>query len=285
MTAEKQGVHTAAFFWPGTATKIGGVRPTYWYEYDGSVPNATRIDQVLTWLDLPESRRPRLITTYFSITDDVGHEYGPDSPEIVAAIQEIDGLIGRLLHGLRQRDLLDRVNVIIVSDHGMCPISPEHVVYLDDYIDMQDVDVVDWNPVAALNPAPGKESKVYRALVHANPHMEVYRKSEVPVRFHYRENPRIPKIVAIAQEGWSITSHSTVKPHYVSGGNHGFDNRLESMGAIFIAFGPAFRSGLTVEPFQNIHIYELMAHILGLRPAPNDGSLDSVKVMLRQDAH
>jgi ectonucleotide pyrophosphatase/phosphodiesterase family protein 7 len=53
------------------------------------------------------------------------------------------------------------------------------------------------------------------------------------------------------------------------------------MRAIFIAAGPAFRRGYVAEPFQNIHVYELICAVLGLRPAPNDGSLDSVRVMLR----
>jgi hypothetical protein len=51
--------------------------------------------------------------------------------------------------------------------------------------------------------------------------------------------------------------------------------------SIFIAHGPAFKSGLVVEPFQNIHIYHLICAILKLQPASNDGNLDSVRVMLK----
>jgi hypothetical protein len=52
------------------------------------------------------------------------------------------------------------------------------------------------------------------------------------------------------------------------------------MRALFLARGPAFASGTTVAPFQNIHVYPLLAHILGLAPAPTDGSLDSIKSVL-----
>jgi hypothetical protein len=52
------------------------------------------------------------------------------------------------------------------------------------------------------------------------------------------------------------------------------------MRAMFLARGPAFAKAVVVEPFQNIHIYPLLASILGLRPAPKDGALDSVKAML-----
>jgi hypothetical protein len=54
-----------------------------------------------------------------------------------------------------------------------------------------------------------------------------------------------------------------------------------SMGATFIAAGPAFKKGRTVPPFQNIHVYELLCEVLGLTPAENDGSLDSVRSVLR----
>ncbi len=52
------------------------------------------------------------------------------------------------------------------------------------------------------------------------------------------------------------------------------------MAGIFIARGPAFKSGLTVEPFENIHIYNLMAAILELSPAPNDGDFAQVQGLL-----
>ena len=54
------------------------------------------------------------------------------------------------------------------------------------------------------------------------------------------------------------------------------------MGAIFIAAGPAFREGVTVPAFQNIHVYPLLAEILGIRPARVDGSIDSVRALLRR---
>ncbi len=60
-------------------------------------------------------------------------------------------------------------------------------------------------------------------------------------------------------------------------GAHGYDNELESMRATFIAHGAAFKRGTVVEPFENIHIYNLMAKILGLIPAKNDGDLERVK--------
>ena len=52
------------------------------------------------------------------------------------------------------------------------------------------------------------------------------------------------------------------------------------MRALFLARGPAFGAGVVVEPFQSIHVYALLAHLLGLRPASNEGALDSIETVL-----
>ncbi len=283
VTAEKQGLVSACYFWPGSSTKIAGELPTFFYKYDGSVSNETRVKQVLKWLDLPAAQRPSMITTYFSTIDEVGHDFGPEAPETVQAIEYIDGVLGILIAGLKERNILDKVNIIIVSDHGMAATSPQRVIFLDDYVTPEEVQVVDWSPIIALNPKESEEEVVYAKLRDAHPHLKVYRRHEIPERFFYGKNSKIPAIIGIADEGWSIGTHKTfeTKPHYFRGGNHGYDNLLPSMGATFIARGPAFKSGVVVEPFQNIHLYSLMAHILEIAPAPNDGSLDSVRVVLR----
>lgn len=283
VTAEKQGQISAAFFWPGSEAEIDGFRPAYWKVYDDDFPNAARVDTVLAWLDLPAQRRPGFLTLYFSDVDHAGHDNGPDSPEVKTAIQNIDVLLGRLIAGLEKREILDRVNVIIVSDHGMTTVTSERVIYLDDYLDLNQVEIVDWNPIVAIRPREMNEDAIYQKLAVAHPHLQVYRKNEIPARLHYQDNRRIAPIIGIADDGWKISSHGRRKTRegFYTTGEHGYDNRLVAIRAIFIAHGPAFKSGLVVEPFQNIHIYNLICAILRLRPAPNDGSIDSVRVMLK----
>ena len=52
------------------------------------------------------------------------------------------------------------------------------------------------------------------------------------------------------------------------------------MGALFVAAGPGLRRGVTVPPLSNVHLYELMCHLLDLEPAANDGSLEAVRHLL-----
>ena len=199
-----------------------------------------------------------------------------------AAIRDVDTAIGALLGGLDARELRDDVNVIVVSDHGMAATSKQRVIFIDDYVDLEMANVVDWNPVLALWPIASQVDAVYAALAGAHPHLNVYRKDEIPEHLQYREHRRIAPILGIADEGWSVTDRAFFErdPDRFDRGNHGYDHELVSMGALFIASGPAFRSGVTVPPFQNIHIYSLICHILAVEPAPNSGNLDDVRALL-----
>jgi predicted AlkP superfamily pyrophosphatase or phosphodiesterase len=281
-TAEKQHERAAPISWPGSEAPIEGMRPTWWEKFDGAMPNTERVRKVLALLALPADSAPRLITQYFPSVDHQGHSFGPDAPQTDSAIAQVDSAVGAIVDGIARMGLSGRVDIIVLADHGMTALSSSRVVYLDDYASLDSMDVIDYGAVTAIRPKPSHERYVYDHLHGANAHLAVYHKADVPARFHYSDNPRIQPIIAIADEGWNVTSHARVRPNAAPmGGTHGYDNRLVSMGALFIASGPAFKSGVVVPPFQNIHVYDLMAHLLGLRPAPNDGSLDSTRAMLR----
>lgn len=283
VTVEKQGQVAAAMFWPGSETIIQGVQPSFWYVYDESITNEERVDQVLSWLELPSDERPTLITLYFSDTDNAGHDYGPNSPEVEMTVENLDKLMGRLLSGLESRGLINIVNILIVSDHGMAQLSRDRIIFLDDYINVEAATIVDWLP-AAIWPNKGKEDELFTALFEAHPKLTVYRKEEIPDRYHYRNNRRIAPIIAIPEVGWSVTTHEYFDSHpdRYTGGTHGYDPINKSMHAIFIASGPAFKKGVSGPSFTNIHIYSLIAEILSLEPAPTDGSIDSVRIYLKE---
>jgi len=280
VTAMKQGKLAATYFWPGSEAPIGGVHPSYYKQFNPRIPNRVRVQQVLDWLSLPPGRAPALITLYLGDVDEAGHRFGPSAPETDLAIARVDSAVGALMNGIEQRRLSGRVNLIVVSDHGMAAVAPDHFIYLDDYIDLRSVDLVDLGPIVSLSPHPGSEAAVYRRLSQV-PHLHVYLKDEIPASFHYRAHPRIQPIVGLADEGWMvITRSSASRSQRPPRGMHGYRPDLPSMRALFLAAGPAFAQGATVDPFQNIHLYDLIAHILGLTPAPNDGSMDSVRTVL-----
>jgi len=282
VTAEKQGRRAAAMFWPGSEAEIGGVRPSWYERYDDRLPYDRRVKKVLEWLALPADSAPAMITAYFSAVDGAGHRYGPDAPETRAAIARVDSAVTALWRGITASPNASRVNLIIVADHGMAATSASRRIVLEDYLDSASYHVVDLNPVAMLVPAPGKEDEVVSRL-SAVEHLKVYRKARIPARWHFRDNARITPVVAVADEGWVIATRERIarNANYGDGGTHGYDNATTSMQAMFVAIGPAFAVGKEVPRVRNVDVYDLMAHVLGLRAAPNDGSLDSIRVVLR----
>jgi len=275
VTAERQGRKSGTMFWPGSDVEIAGVRPSYWKNYDGRVPNQARVDQVLEWLRLPDVRRPSLVTLYFSDVDTIGHDEGPESAEVLAAAARLDQMVERLVSGIDAAGLASRANFVIVSDHGMAALSTDRTIVLDDYLDVSAVDVVDWSPILGLAPRAGSVDQIYGKLKSGHPSLEVYRREEIPAEYRLRGHPRVPPIIGIADEGWHITSKASLQAAAKQGrqerGDHGYDPRLRSMHGLFIATGPRFREGVSVPAFENVHLYALICSILGLTPAENDG--------------
>lgn len=280
VTAHRQGLLSASYFWVGSEAPIGGVRPTYWKPYVHMTPHEERVRQVLQWLDLPAGERPSVITLYFSDTDDAGHRFGPDSPEITSAIQRVDSSIGRLLGGLRERGIRENVNVIVVSDHGMAPVDPGRVVFWDDALDASAVRSIEEGPLLTLTPPADSVRPYVERLNRLSPHLKAYASQDLPARFLYSGHRRIPSIVALMDEGWSVSRRNRRAGYPISGGTHGYDNEAPSMQAIFVAQGPSFRSGAQVDTVYNLDVYELMCSILQLKPATNDGSLKRIAPIL-----
>jgi predicted AlkP superfamily pyrophosphatase or phosphodiesterase len=278
VTAEKQGVRSASFFWVGSEAAIEGIRPSIYKKYDAKVTFPARVDSVLAWLRLPDAQRPRMITLYFDEPDHTEHEKGPDSPEATAAVMKADSAIARLVQGLRAQRMYDAVDLIVVSDHGMANISPARTVYVTDVTDTLNVRTVDRGPIFmgwALN---GDNAGLVAALRRL-PHVQAWLKDSVPARFHFNDNPRITPVVALAETGWMIGIGKPTRNRNL--GTHGFDNADPLMRALFIAHGPDFKSGARIPAFPNVDVYSLMTHILGLKPAPNDGSLRIVGEALK----
>jgi len=274
--AIRQGRKAAAVFWPGSEVPIGGVRPTYWEPFDDDMPNAERVARALMKLALPEDQRPSFLTLYFSEVDHTGHDHGPDSPELLTAAAQLDHALGQVVEGVERLGLTDRVNLVVVSDHGKATVSDSRMIFVDDYVDLDTVDIVDLGAFLSLRPRPpATVDAVYGRLHGKHPQLTIYRREETPPRFHYRDNPRIQPILGVVGEGWTVTSHKReaarkpdAKPRR---GAHGYDPILRSMQGLFVAAGPSVKQAIVAEPFENVHVYDFLCALLGLTPAKNDG--------------
>ena len=284
VTADKAGLQTATMFWPGSEAEIHGYRPDHWLPFEGSMSPDARVDQLLEWMDLRGARRPAFMTLYFDDVDHAGHVHGPDSPEVNASIRTVDRALSRLFDELRRRGQFDTTNIIVVSDHGMAYVAPEHTILMDKVIDLDKVHVVAMGILAGFNLKPEYAATAREKLLATHPHMRCWDRQGIPARFHYGNNPRVPEISCLADTGWRISSSSYMAARNAPPGlgEHGYDNSDPRMRAMFIAHGPAFRRGVLVDEFPNVDVYPLMTHLLGIPAQPNDGDFTAVEGMLRE---
>ncbi len=285
VAAERAGLATATFFWPGTEADIGGVRPTRWRPYDEDVPMQTRVDTVLGWLSEPVVTRPRFITLYFEHVDEAAHAHGPHSSEAYAAQRAVDAALGQLLDGLDARGLAGAVNLVVVSDHGLAEAAPGNSVVVEEMADPADVEVVSAGQVVGFIPKPGREAAAEAALLGRHPHHQCWRKGELPARWHYGAHPRVPPIVCQMDEGWDAVTRERLarQPRVGMRGSHGFDPANASMHAVFFARGPSFRTGALLPAIESVDVYPLLMRLLGLAMAENDGDAKALLPALRPE--
>ncbi|XP_073488288.1 autotaxin isoform X5 [Aquarana catesbeiana] len=278
ITAEKQGLKAATFFWPVT------------------IPYQRRVLTVLQWLHLPENERPYVYALYSEQPDQTGHKYGPFSTELTNQLKEIDVIVGMLMDGLKQMKLHRCVNIIFVGDHGMEEATCERTEFLNSYLNNVDDFIFLPGSLGRLrtkNNLPKHDPKVVVAnLTCKKPdqHFKPYLKQYLPKRLHYANNRRIEDIHLLVDRKWHVARKPVdvyKKPTKgcIFQGDHGYDNKFSSMQTVFVAYGPTFKYKSKVPPFENIELYNVMCDLLGLKPAPNNGTHGSLNHLLRLATH
>ena len=279
-TAEKAGIRTATMFWPGSNIDQAGVRPSDWHFYTKDNNARQRVDAVIDWVRRPATTRPRFLTLYFDEVDSAGHDFGPDGAGTNAAIAQIDTAIGRLsdeLAALRQP-----ANLIITADHGMAATSPDRLIKLYEIADPADYRFIYGGAYGTIDPVPGREVALAARLLAPHPHMQCYRKADVPAALHYGKNPRIAAFVCVVESGWLLLGSPPTPDRPVrAGGAHGYDPATPDMAALFIASGPAIRAGVAIKSFDNVDVYPLLAELIGVSPLAGDGSSETLKPLIK----
>lgn len=275
ITAQKQGIKCASYFWVGSEAPIQGMQPTYWKKYSKKTTFEDKIDTVIHWFSLPEDQRPHLVTFYHYQPDWTSHDFGPLAKETRAVAEQLDSLIGVFMDKLSKLPIASRINVIVVSDHGMTDISNDRYINLSDHLSKDWFSAISGgNPVYSLQPKPEFYKEALKELKKIE-HLKVWERNNIPKRYVYGTSSRVNDILIEADLGWSVAWVDD-KERF-NGGTHGYDNMLPEMQGIFFAKGPAFKQGYIHESFMNIDIYPIIAKILGIQPSKVDGNIDEVK--------
>lgn len=250
-----------------------------------SEPAQKRIDKIMNWLT--SEAPPKFVALYLEQPDSTGHSFGILEPQYKAAMEAVDrDAVGYLIDSLKKAKLFEKVNLIFVSDHSMTNTSFSRQIFLEDFINVDDFQLVEGGTVGHIWAADDKIDEIYRNLTSANhPHMTVYKKANIPDGYHWKHNRRIPPIFIDPEVGWVVRkSRAGSRQGNWTVGDHGWPAIKSKSYSVFFAHGPSFRKGLNVPPFDTVDLYPLMCKLLGINPLPNNGSLEHVKMTLKEYA-
>lgn len=262
--AEKQGLLTACYYWPGSEAKIAGHYPSYYFPYAENKPISERIQKIKEWLTLPKETRPHLITFYMPQVDQAGHRFGTDALETEFAAKFVDQSMQQLVEAIAETKL--PVNFIFLSDHGMIDIDKEHPIQLPKLTKEEGVTISSGVYANYYIKDKSKVDSLYTAYQAETDHpYQVYKKENVPetYKFSAKEDTynRIGDLVFIAESPFYFTA----SPYLGPTATHGYHPKdTPEMQTVFMAWGPHIQKHHKINSFKNIHIYPLLTELLQL---------------------
>uniref|UniRef100_A0A7M5WLL2 Uncharacterized protein n=1 Tax=Clytia hemisphaerica TaxID=252671 RepID=A0A7M5WLL2_9CNID len=237
---------------------------------------------------------------YVEQPDVDGHRYGVTSQEYREQIENLDKyVLGYLMAKIEHHPEL---NLIVLADHGQINVNPrKHIRYMSDYFD--DFSMFqrppDCGTYCRATPAEGYTGKdIFAKLKPLFDETGAFRyfdqgdpDKQIPEYLHASHHRLIPPLLILPDPGWwlldkhwNLTELEINYPNYtkIDHGTHGYDPySCREMQTIFFASGPAFKKGVTMEAFDNVNVYPLLAHLLGIKPRPNNGTLTIFKHVLK----
>uniref|UniRef100_A0A674B240 Ectonucleotide pyrophosphatase/phosphodiesterase 2 n=1 Tax=Salmo trutta TaxID=8032 RepID=A0A674B240_SALTR len=257
----------------------------------GGQPVSRRILTILRWLSLPDDERldiHPLCSFHININLCQPHFHQfLDNP-----LREIDNVIGQLMNGLKQMNLHRCVNIIVVGDHGMEEAHCDRTEFLSTYpVNVDEINLIPGS-LGRIRARDPKSTTYDPKVVVANltckmptQHFKPYLKQHLPKRLHYANNRRIEAVHLLMERKWHVAWKVPENRRHPGRcgffGDHGFDNKITSMRTIFLGYGPSFMFQTKVAEFENIELYNVMCDLLGLVPAPNNGTHGSLNNMLK----
>ncbi|KAK5640611.1 hypothetical protein RI129_011422 [Pyrocoelia pectoralis] len=284
---------SGSMMWPGSAYEYQGKLPTYLQKFDTDLNWYKRVDTVLNWIENPK-RPANLVMLYFEEPDTHGHAFGPKSKEVVEMLQRLDNVSYYLHEQLKRKGLSNRVNVIHLSDHGMTTVTPSNFIDFTKYLRPNTYQIACTSPALHVIPNFGMEEEIYGLLKNASEdigHFAVYQKSEIPSRWRFKNNPRVPPIYVVADEGYAFQDMYESVKYYSARygfkvrndsefGVHGYDNQLPSMRPFFMAIGPQIKANHKVAPFNTVDLFTLFCAILNIKSTRHDGVYSNIETIL-----
>lgn len=141
--------------WPGSNFKYQDLLPSFTVEYNASVSWEERVDIMISWF-LHDTKPINFGMMYFEEPDYTTHIYGPDSPQVNKQIERVNNIIEYFINKSTKAELLDKLNVVIVSDHGGQNVLASHIIDLNNYLNNSIYAAYGVSPNLQIYPSQGK---------------------------------------------------------------------------------------------------------------------------------
>ncbi|KAI4469818.1 ectonucleotide pyrophosphatase/phosphodiesterase [Holotrichia oblita] len=277
------GRHSGVLMWPGHSSTYKNMKPTYTLSWSADYDMFKRIDKAMEWIT-NRHKPANLIMLYFEQPDYYSHMYGPDSPQVHDRVVYMDKVAQYLDDELKRHKLQHSATVVHLSDHGMLGVKARDIVNVTRFLEPNTYTICETSPVLHIIPNEGFEDSIYESLKKASAVLnsfDVYKKSELPEHWHFKNNPRTPPILVLAKENYGFQDILEAAYSYnflfivtpdSTFGVHGYDPILSEMHPFFMVRGPKIRKNHMIKPFNFVDLYDFFAKVLKLKSVPNNGT-------------
>jgi hypothetical protein len=288
ITAARQGVRVASLDWPLSHSQSGEVTTEYFDEaFQRDLNDAQRLQRLIDIWKEDEGEQPlRLLMSYMSWPDTTGHRYGPDSPEVEAAMNGTDAVLQRFFDQMleifhERRSDNDTLWFILATDHGMAAVDT--LVNLERLLEIdlpRHVRLVTSGNIANIHldgyDPPQRQEMKHRLLQILRRHdfLLAYPQDELPGDWGYQHPKRVGDIVVALNKGYTFNSRLplAIYPAEQAGGPYGMhgypaDETDTMLGiAIFWRY-PKPLDGVDLGEVHSLQLHATVADLLGIRPA------------------
>ncbi|XP_008182049.1 ectonucleotide pyrophosphatase/phosphodiesterase family member 5 isoform X2 [Acyrthosiphon pisum] len=285
------GRYSGVMMWPGSEFAYQNKYPTHIQKYNSSIPWTDRIDKIMSWIK-DEKKPANLVYAYFEEPDHTAHLKASDSQETINQIVRADATLKYILDQIKHEKLENKINLIILSDHGMDTVTYNRMIHLNEYVSNTTYKSIMSGPNAFIHPNPNKFDEVYKNLskvANTSRTFNVFKQDQLPDRWHMKNNTRLTDIIYLLAKPqyafwdtyFEFILNGTTKEKFKIGA-HGYDNAEPQMRAIFMASGPAFKKNYSAVQFDNVDLYPLISRIAGLTEPSRqiDGTIKGVEQLL-----
>ena len=234
-----------------------------------------------------ESYRPNLLLIHFVEADTAQHQFGPNSPQAIAAIERIDASIGSLRASLAKAGIADSTAIVVTGDHGFYRV---HSAFQPNVV-LREAGLLSVDAAGRLT---GWEAVAHRSAIRLrNPHDDalarrVERLFDGLASGRDKGLFRVVKQAEIAERGGDPDALLFIEPieGYTTaagmtgeflvastrGGDHGYTPDAPAMHTGLIVSGAGIKPGVAIPLARQLDIAPTIARLLGFEMKGTEGA-------------